>query len=498
MEPLSKKVCLELSPPTEQDPRSDLRRVLDGLGTPATVSLPVLRSLSRVLPQGDWRVTATLSWTGTGWQLIRLEPGDTTACHYGVAVDLGSTTICMALLDLNSGRVLCRESAFNRQIAFGEDILTRVFYGKAHPERLEEIHNATLESLREVLGKLEESSGIPAAEYTAMVVAGNTVMMHFFLGMDAFSVFAAPYSPHADRFDFYRAGELGLPQRGYVYCVPCRANYLGGDILSGMVSTGLPEREEIGVFLDIGTNGELVVGNRDFLLAGAGAAGPALEGGVVKTGMRAVDGAVSAVSMENDRFYVTTIGDAPPRGICGSGIVDLLAVLFLNGKIDRLGKFREEASQVTAVEGVLGVFYAPGLFFSQGDLDAFLRTKAAANTMVSYILEDAGIPMEAVERFYVAGAFGKHLNKEAAVTIGLYPDMPRERIVNAGNSALDGAGKILLDRTWIHRLSGYVDKMEYIQFGNVGDFVSRMTAAMAIPHTDLRFYPTVAKKLGLV
>lgn len=218
----------------------------------------------------------------------------------------------------------------------------------------------------------------------------------------------------------------------------------------------------------------------------------------MKTGMRAVDGAVSAVSMENDRFYVTTIGDAPPRGICGSGIVDLLAVLFLNGKIDRLGKFREEASQVTAVEGVLGIFYAPGLFFSQGDLDAFLRTKAAANTMVSYILEDAGIPMEAVERFYVAGAFGKHLNKEAAVTIGLYPDMPRERIVNAGNSALDGAGKILLDRTWIHRLSGYVDKMEYIQFGNVGDFVSRMTAAMAIPHTDLRFYPTVAKKLGLV
>ena len=495
MRPLSKKICLTLTPPTEEDPRADTRRILDALGENVAVDLGVLRGLYPLLPRAGWRVTATLSRTGEVWRLIRLEPGDTTACHYGVAVDLGSTTVCMELLDLNSGAVVCRESAYNRQIAFGEDILTRVFYSKDNPERLEQIHEATLESLREVLERLEEHSGIPVSEYTAMVVAGNTTMMHFFLGLDAFSVFASPYAPHAAEFDFYSAGELGLPQRGYVYCVPCRANYLGGYILSGMVATGLPERDEIGVFLDIGTNGELVVGNRHFLLAGAGAAGPALEGGVVKTGMRAVEGAVSGVRLEGEQFRLTTIGGAQPKGLCGSGIVDMIAALFLSGKIDRMGKFRTEAPGVIVAEGEPGIQYAPGLVFWQSDIDAFLRTKAAANTMVEYILEYAGIPMDQVERFYVAGAFGTHLDKEAAVTIGLYPDMPRERIVNAGNSSLKGAGKILLDEDWIARIHGYLENMEYIQFGAVGDFVSRMTAAMAIPHTDLSRYPSVAGKL---
>lgn len=461
------------------------------------MELSVLRSLYPLLPEANWRVTATLSFVGNGWRLIRLEKGNTTACHYGVAVDLGSTTVCMALLDLNSGTEICRESAYNHQIAFGEDILTRVFYSKDNPQHLEEIHEATLDSFREVLLGLQERSGVPVSEYTAMVVAGNTAMLHFFLGMDGFAVFASPYAPHAGEFDFYTAGELGLPQRGYVYCVPCRANYLGGDILSGMVASGLPEEEELSVFLDIGTNGELVVGNKYFLLAGAGAAGPALEGGVVKTGMRAVDGAVSAVSLEKDRFHLTTVGGTEPKGLCGSGIVDLIAALFLSGKIDRLGKFRPEASKVAAADGELGVFYAPGLFFGQSDLDAFLRTKAAANTMVEYILEYAGIPMEDVARFFVAGAFGTHLSKESAVTIGLYPDLPRERIVNAGNSSLAGAAKVLLDSAWIEKIKGYLQNMEYIQFGAVADFISRMTGAMAIPHTDLSRYPTVAQKLGI-
>lgn len=495
MEPLSKKVFLTLTPPTEEDARSDIQRILDAIGEPATVALSVLREVYPMLPRSDWKVTATLSWEGEHWHLIRLEPGNTTACHYGVAVDLGSTTVCMELIDLNSGAVVCRDSAYNHQIAFGEDILTRVFYAKDDGEKLEQIRTATLESFREVLEQLQEHSGIPVDEYTAMVVSGNTTMMHFFLGLDAFVIFASPYAPHATSFDFYCASELGLPQRGYVYCVPCRANYLGGDILSGMVATGLPEGEEIKVFLDIGTNGELVVGNRHFLLCGAGAAGPALEGGVVKTGMRAVDGAVSTVTLKEGKYHLTTIGGAVPRGICGSGIVDLIATLFLNGKLDRLGKFRPEASGVTCKDGEWGVYYAPGLFFGQMDVDEFLRTKAAANTMVEYILEYAGIPMEQVASFFVAGAFGTHLDKESAVTIGLYPDLPREQIISAGNSSLEGAAQILRDRSHIDKIQGYLSNMEYIQFGEVANFVHLMNAAMALPHTDLSRYPSVQAKL---
>lgn len=493
--PLSRKVALKLTPPTEADPRADLQRIQDALGFPAPAELDVLRALPQVLPEANWEITVTLAFDGREERMIRVEPGDTRAAHYGVAVDLGSTTVCMSLVDLNSGAVISRQSTYNHQIAFGEDILNRVFYAKGGQDRLEALHTAALDSFREVLALLEADSGIPVEEYDAMVVAGNTTMLHFFLGLDAFAVFASPYAPHAAWFDFYRARELDLPQNGYVFCVPCRANYLGGDILAGMVATGLPEGEEIGVFLDIGTNGELVVGNRHFLIAGAGAAGPALEGGVVKTGMRAVEGAVSAVTLDGTALSCTTIGGGVPKGLCGSGIVDLIAALFLTGRIDRLGKFRTEAPGVTVTNGEPGFCYAPGLTFWQSDLDAFLRTKAAANTMVGYILEEVGIPMEQVERFYVAGAFGTHLDKEAAVTIGLYPDLPRERIVNAGNSSLAGAEKILGDRDWIPKLREILDKMEYIQFGAVADFVSRMTAAMAIPHTDLGLYPTVAKKL---
>lgn len=495
MDALSKKIYLELVPPTEEDAMADSRRLLDALGEKAVVDLPVLRSLWPLLPDSDWKVTATLGWDGNIWHVIRLEPGDTTACHYGVAVDLGSTTVCMTLMDLNSCAALCTASAYNRQIAFGEDILTRVFYSKNDPEKLQEIHAATIQSFRDVLEELEEQSGIPAEDYSAMVVAGNTTMMHFFLGLDAFAVFASPYAPHGLSFDFYTASELGLPQRGYVYCVPGRANYLGGDILSGMIATGIPEREEISVFLDIGTNGELVVGSRDFLLCGAGAAGPALEGGVVQTGMRAVDGAVSRIELKNGRFSFTVLGGGEPKGLCGSGIVDLIAALFLGGKLDRLGKFRPESGGLVCENGKFGICYAPGLIFWQKDVDAFLRTKSAANTMVDYILDYAGIPMDQVSRFYVAGAFGTHLDKEASVTIGLYPDMPRERIINAGNSSLEGAGRILTERSLISKIDSYLEKMEYIQFGAVADFVSRMVAAQAIPHTDITRYPSVAEKL---
>ena len=498
MNPLSKKQFLSLSPPTEEDARADERRLRDAIGIPALgIDLQVLRQLHHILPESNWQVTATLCFDGGCWRLTRLEPGDTTACHYGVAVDLGSTTVCMRLVDLNSGAVICQQSAYNRQIAFGDDILSRVFYSKGSPERIEELRRATVASFCQVLEQMEEQSGVPAQDCSAMVVAGNTTMMHFLLGLDAFAVFSTPYAPHAMEFDFYRAADLDLPTGGYVYCVPCRANYLGGDIISGMVATGIAQAEELSVFLDIGTNGELVVGNKDFLLAGAGAAGPALEGGVVRTGMRAVDGAVSGCTLAGDQFQLTVIGGGAPKGLCGSGIVDLICTLFLNGKIDRLGKFRPESGGLVCQEGEYGVAYAPGLVFWQSDLDAFLRTKAAANTMVEYILDCAGIPMEQVGRFFVAGAFGTHLDKEAAVTIGLYPDLPRERIVNAGNSSLEGAQRILLDRAWIAKLSRILDSMEYIQFGAVPDFVQRMVGAAAIPHTDLERYPSVKKKLGL-
>lgn len=285
MEPLCQKLFLQLPPPTEEDPRAEKQRILDALPLflgQVQMALPVMRKLHPILRDAGWQVTVTLAWTGLCWEVVGLAPGNTADRNYGVCVDLGSTTVCMRLVDLSTGETICQDSAYNRQIAFGEDILTRVFYSKDNAPALEEIRQATLASFREVLEGLERKSGYPVASCGAMTVAGNTTMMHFLLGLDAFGVFASPYAPRAMRFDPYPARDLGLPLDGYVYCYPCRANYLGGDIVSGLVATNLTQESEICVFLDIGTNGELVVGNREFLMAGAGAAGPALEGGVVK------------------------------------------------------------------------------------------------------------------------------------------------------------------------------------------------------------------------
>lgn len=498
MEPLSKKIFLTLMPPEEGDDRPDLKRIQDALPQElgrVSISVPALRQLYNVCRQSDWHITVSLCWTGTGWEIVLLEPGDTTGVHLGLCADLGSTTLCIRLVNLNTGKIVSQESVYNHQIAFGEDILNRVFYGKDQPERLEEIWQATVDTFREALSALAQKTGLPVERCAVMTVAGNTTMMHFLLGLDAFGVFASPYAPVDLTFGFYRAWDLELPICGYVCLYPCRANYLGGDIISGMVATGLHHREEISVFLDIGTNGELVVGNRHFLLAGAGAAGPALEGGVVKTGMRAVNGAVSYVKLENGVFHLTVIGGGEPKGLCGSGIVDMIAQLFLNGRIDFRGKFIPEAGDLTEKDGEWGIEYAPDLIFWQSDIDAFLRTKAAAHTMVAYMLGEVGLPMEQVGKFYVAGAFGTYLDKESAVTIGLYPDIPREKIVSAGNSSLEGAQALLLNKGILEELNGILEKMDYIQFGAVADFIERMNGAMAIPHTDLELYPTVKANL---
>lgn len=250
------------------------------------------------------------------------------------------------------------------------------------------------------------------------------------------------------------------------------------------------------MFFDIGTNGELIIGSKDFLLCGAGAAGPALEGGVVRTGMRAVTGAVERVELVDGTFHLQTIGDAAPAGICGSGIVDMLAQLFLNGWITIQGKFVPDKSPLIHLEEEeYCVTYAPGLCFFQSDIDEFLKTKAAAVTMIQYMLELTGISADEISHFYMAGAFGAHISRESAVTIGMYPDVDREKLVPVGNSSLTGARLLLLDRSLLDRLPGILENMEYVQFGAVDNFLHLMVAATAIPHTNLEQYPTVVAEM---
>ena len=495
----SRKKYLELSAPTSEDNVSDQERIARELRKEygaIRFSLSALRKRYPLCCKTGWKITLLLVWNGNDWEVEDIEEGDTTQEHYGVCADLGSTTLVGELVDLNTGRVLCQKSVFNHQIDYGEDILTRIFYGKDCPGRLEELRKSTIESFLELLKKMEEDTEIPAWKCSSMIIAGNTTMMHFLFGLDAFCVFSAPYAVHTLAPDCCRAKELGFPIRGYVYCCPGQANYLGGDIVSGIAAVDLYKQEEICVFLDIGTNGELVIGNKEFLVAGAGAAGPALEGGSVKTGMRAEPGAVDRVQISDGQIKIHVIGEAKPRGICGSGIVDLLAEMFLNGWIDIKGRYVRGASEkIREIDGELAAEYGPELFFFQKDIEEFLKTKAAAGTMVEYMMGEVGLTMNDIGRFYVAGAFGTHISKEAGVTLGLYPDIPREQIILPGNTSLAGARKILLQRKVREEIEEVLDGMAYIQFGAVDNFLHLMVAAEAIPHTDMHRYPSVEKEL---
>ena len=517
MNGLSRKIYLELPLPTEDDPRSDQQRILDSLaaaGVEERVHIPVhiLRQLYPLLDNAKWKITVSLAWNGENWEMVEIEEGDTTVQHYGLAVDLGSTTVVARLLDCNSGEILKEVSCFNKQIQWGTDILSRIFYCKDNKEKLEEVRRATVESICECMDKLDASHSA-----LSMVIAGNTTMIHFLLGMDAFCVFYTPHAVHADCPGFQLARDLDIPLKGYVYCYPAKSNYLGGDIISGMIDTELYKKNEISVFFDIGTNGELVIGNKEFLLCGAGAAGPALEGGVVRTGMRADVGAVDEVKIRDGNIYVHVIGrheedsgsheknsgnhednssSEEPQGICGSGIIDLIAELFLEGWIDIRGKLSLEKSPlIQERDNQLCVKYAPGLYFYQKDIDEFIRTKSAAHTMVEIMLRESGLDLKQADRFYVAGAFGKHVSKESAITIGMYPDMDRDHIINAGNSSLEGAQKLLLNRSLLTDIDQILEEMVYIQFAEVEDFLELMVAAQALPHTDYKRYPTVMEKL---
>ncbi len=617
---ITQKIFLELTPPTEEDNRSAQRRVLDAIeaafdadfssgdvrawtssGDSLNVKMPlsIMRTLHPLCEKADWKLTASLAWDGCRWVVAALDAGDTSEKHYGLAVDLGSTTIVMQLVDCKRGTVIAQEIAYNRQIAYGEDILTRIFYSKDNPEHLEEIRRATIDTIVELMETLEQTTGIPIrtdvcagagvpadrvfaagmdsltgmsaghGQCISMVVSGNTTMTHFLLGLDAFCVFSSPYAVLADQPGFLKATRLDIPLPGYVYCYPGKANYLGGDIISGMVTTGMHRRESISLFFDVGTNGELVVGNKEFLLCGAGAAGPALEGGAVKTGMSAAEGAVQHIKLvkcdrgrkalhgDEDELIVNirshgqaetcyqlvcdVIGGGAAKGICGSDIIDLISELFLHGILDLRGKLVPEKSDAVVWrkweedekessdsgnadlnggassdfdcaqqesyvdktddtrrmegEGEYAFCYAPGLYFYQSDIHEFIRTKAAAYTMMEYLLSETGMSLDEVSDFYMAGAFGSHVDKTSAVNIGMYPDVNPEKIHAEGNTSIAGARMLLLDREIADELPGILDLMTYVQFGAVEDFLEKMTAASALPHTDLERYPSVKKQL---
>ena len=506
MDGFSKKEYLRLKMPTEEIPVSDQKRIELALHTLGyahiTFPLKVLRKLYPLCRNAGFDITVTLVHREYDWVVTNVEAGDTTAYHYGLAVDYGSTTIVMQLVDLNAGSVVAEEKVVSGQVVYGTDILTRITYALEGNGHMEDLQRATTDTFRLLLDQLTQTTGIDAGCLPIMIVSGNTTMIHFLLGLDAWTVFASPYAPVSADPGFLWGRELDMDFEGLLYIIPSASNYVGGDIVSGLMKLDIHNREQTSMFFDIGTNGELVIGNQDWMIAGAGAAGPALEGYISKSGMRAAPGAVDAVKITGEELSYTTIDHQKPIGICGSGIIDLLAQMRMAGWIDISGAFNPNASariRYFPEEKEYAVVYATAeesatgnpLYFSQTDIYQYLDTKAAAYTMVDCLLESAGIQANELSHVYLSGAFPAHSDLESAITIGIFPDLPRENYTVLKNSSLDGARTVLLDYSRLAEAKALAENIYCVQFASIPDFLIRMQAAKFIPHTDMTRFPSV-------
>jgi uncharacterized 2Fe-2S/4Fe-4S cluster protein (DUF4445 family) len=508
------KYYLALSPPTLDDPSPDLTRLLWGIeksGGPKEGSiyapLEVIRQIPRVLRDSGWKVTATVALVPGGYRLINIEKGDTGPFCYGAAVDLGTTTIVVYLRNLLDGSIVGVASNYNRQISCGEDILSRVNY--ARKGGLEKLQALAAESINIALTEAANNAGIDRDDIYEVVVAGNTIMTHILMGIDPAYMIEEPYVPVVRRYLTSAARRTGLSvgENSGLFVFPAVSDYIGGDIVADVLSSGMAEKEDISLLIDIGTNFEVVLGNREWMFACAGAAGPALEGGEVLFGMRANAGAIEQLSLDLETLtpVYRTIKHEKPKGLCGSGLIDLLAELLRACIIDRTGRINTAISHerirqgrqfpefVVAWKDESGV--GKDIVITENDIKALIMSKASILAACITLMNQAGITRKEISRIYFSGAFGNYISKENAIAIGLIPEVPVEKITNIGNGAIEGANIALLNRRKKKVLDDIAKKIAYIELNTEASFMDEYTRSSFLPHTDLSLFPGVEEML---
>ena len=499
-----------LAPPALTDNTADAERLTGhlkrrlGIGG-LRIDLATLGGLPALLRDNDYRVRCILFGAGDAWQLCAVTADDPRPV-LGLAVDLGTTRIVVSLMDLTDGRVLGEDSLDNPQLAVGPDILTRIHYSEA-AGGLTRLQRMVIEGLNPTIADLCRRNQTHPERIFLMSLAGNTAMTHLFLKLTPRWMIREPYIPVVNRPGLLAAADLGLELNpaARLFVFPNIGSYFGGDLIAGIIHSGLHRREETAILVDVGTNAEVVLGNRDWLLACAGAAGPALEGGISKIGTMACPGAIDRVLIDpaTRRFEIHTIDDQPPVGICGSGVIDLAAQLFRAGMIDIRGRLIPEACDGRLQMGLNGpqLEIAPppagadrqGLAIGQAAFDSLIRSKAAMYTILETITASVGIAPRDLQIFFVAGTFGAFIDPDAAVTIGMLPDLPRECYHALGNSSLEGAKQVLADPQVLPQIDAVRDRITYMELNVNQDFMNRFSAAKFLPHTNPELFPSVAR-----
>ncbi len=522
------RVALDIQPPGPDYQRDDWTRLQNALRSwreetglphtshPVRVALPLLARLGHVLRGANWQVAAVLdthSWDlpEAPDRLIDLQPAPISENQplWGVALDIGTTTITLWLVDLINGKVRAQLAEYNGQVARGEDVISRIIYASKN-DGGREMQSLVLKTINDLIELACKRVGARPEEIVKAVVSGNTTMIHLFLGIPAATIRLSPFVPAANHFPLLQAGETGLNihPAATIDCLPGVASYVGADITAGVLSSGLYQTDRVTLFMDIGTNGEMVLGCKDWLVTCACSAGPAFEGAGVQDGMRATKGAIEEVWINGHTYEPTirVIGGTKPRGLCGSGLISLLAELFLTGVVDKGGNINLHLDSTRVRKGDHGPEYvlvwkeeaAHGrdIVITRVDIDNLLRAKAAVYAGFTVLSERVGVPLETVEQVLVGGAFGQYINVEKAIEIGLLPDLPWDRFHFLGNTSVQGAYRALLDWRLRHKVEKIADGMTYVELSADNAFYEAFTSALFLPHTDLSRFPSVASAMG--
>ena len=518
-----RRAHLQLAPPSMDDQTDDWSRLQTALRLQyryenATCSLSLLQRMGNVLREGDWNITAVVdianviqsSEANRAVRLIDLQPGlmDEYSPVWGSAVDIGTTTVTLWLVDLVSGQVKAQVAEYNGQIARGEDVVSRIVYASKNGGG-QELRRRVLDTINGLFETACKRVKAKPEDVMKVTISGNSTMMHLLLGIPASSIRLSPFIPTVNHPPIMTAREVGLnihPEAS-VDCLPGVASYVGADITAGVLSSGLDNAENVTLFLDVGTNGETVLGNRDWLVTCACSAGPAFEGAGVVNGMRATQGAIEEVWINGETYEPTyrVIGGGKPKGICGSGLIALLSEAFITGILDKAGNVNLTVNSSRVREGAHGGEYVVAwgaesesgedIVITRVDIDNLLRAKAAIYAGFTVLAENVGVPLETTDKVLIGGSFGKYINVEKAVQIGLLPDMEWNRFEFLGNTSVKGAYYALLDWRKRERITEIAKRMTYIELSADNTFYEAFTSALFLPHTDLSRFPSVAEAL---
>jgi uncharacterized 2Fe-2S/4Fe-4S cluster protein (DUF4445 family) len=502
--PLVKWISLDILPPTIDNNIADLERLKKAVEENGLKGMRFshgfVSSLARSLRDAGWRVN--LAYADSPEALF-LSPPDRKE-RYGIAVDVGTTTLVVYLVNLTDGNLVDVGSTYNSQIRYGDDVITRIIFAE-EGGGLKELKDAVVTDINDLLAPIIERHAIPVENIESAVISGNTTMSHLFWGLNPVYIREEPYTPTLNAFPLWKAhtAQINVNEQAPVYTVPCVASYIGGDIVAGVLASKMHRKSETALFMDIGTNGEIVIGNKEWLMTAACSAGPCFEGSGIKHGMRATEGAVESVRINSLTFEpdLGVIGGGKPIGICGSGMIDAITEMFLSGIIDQKGRFVKGLGANRIRDGFEGPEYLlhsderRDIVLTEIDIENIIRAKAAIYAGISLLLKKVGLTLDDIERVYIAGGFGNYLNIEKAVIIGMLPDIPKEKFEFLGNASIAGAYLCLLSEKMRKEAEEIAQKMTNIELSVSRRFMDEYMSALFLPHTDITQFPTVKKLL---